>query len=229
MARHTAQHAEYYGGRIKALVELVGTLATSDPAIRSDIADGDFTGLHRRLAATIVGYGKQESCFNCRRSMRVSVYSADVLDGLLVLAMAQEVRRMMADDGLSFTAANQVYLPDLPVSQGILKRQTKCDYLGLVKQPEGLRGTGRWVLTTWAWQLLRGEAIPASVKYWEGHMIGRSDETVTLSDIFRKHTDLVAAAIERRRTPRTDYRSAVSAYHASDWCDYSGSVSGQLL
>jgi hypothetical protein len=217
------KNQEYHGGRIKGLVELVARLVAGNPRYAEDPAY-----LHARLRGQLDGYGKPESCYNCNRSMLVSVYTADILDGLLILAMAREVRRLQ-DEGLPFTEANQVYLPELPVTQGVLKRQTKCDYLGLIKQPKGLKGTGRWVLTEWAWNALRGGTIPRSAHYWEGRLIKRSEETTTLTEMFRTHTDLVEAAIARSKAPRSDYRAAVGLYSASDWSEYAGSVTDQLV
>jgi hypothetical protein len=220
MAKKTKQH-EYYGGRIKTLVETVAKLIEKNPTLASNLPH-----LHATLAANLEGYGKRDKCYNCKRSMKITVYTADLHDALLILAMAQEVRKNIENRNLfnNFTEANKVHIPTLNATQATLKRQTKCDYLGLIKQPANWRGTGYWCLTSWAWKALRGDEIPKSVKYWEGNLIGRSDETTTLAGMFSTHTCLVQSAIAKRKAVRADYRANYQDYKPSDWSGFGGYI-----
>lgn len=167
-------------------------------------------------------------CANCGMSMKIQVYTADLHDALLILAMAKVVKENLSK-GMGFTEANKVYMPTLGVTNATLKRQTKCDYLDLVKQPEELRNTGYWVLTAWAWKALRGEAIPKQAIYWRGQLKGRSEETTTLAQMFQTHKDLVERAIARRKQVRSDYRNEFVDYKPSEWVEVSGLQQGSLL
>lgn len=219
----TKKIQEHYGGRIKSLVEMVAELVARNPHLAEDK-----TLLHATIKANTDGYGVRETCFNCKRSMKITTYTADLLDGLLILAMAREVKNNLST-GIQFTEANKVHLPTLETTQGILKRNTKCDYLGLIKQPKNWRGSGYWVLTGWAWKALKGDEIPKSAKYWEGHMIGRSEEMTTLTEMFKTHGDIVDRAIRLRKHVRSDYRTNFKEYSPSDWSEFGGYVEQQEL
>lgn len=225
MKKRKEKHVEFYGGRIKPLVEAVAKLVAEHPDLGRQ---ENFGRLHASLASGIEGYGKPSVCFNCKRSMKITEYEADLHDALLILAMAKAVKENMKN-GLLFTEANKIHLPTLQASNATIKRQTKCDYLGLVKQPDNWRGSGHWVLTGWAWKALRGDPIPKSAKYWEGHMIGRSEETITLSEMFKKHRDLVERAIAKRSAIKADHRAQFNDYDPGEWSKYGGDVDGLRL
>ena len=214
---------EYYGGRIKNLVEMVVKTIQARPELVDNLPL-----LHACLTSNLEGYGKRDKCFNCKRSMKISVYTADLLDALLLLAMSKEVKKNLTK-GMAFTEANRVHLPTLKTTQGILKRSTKCDYLGFLKQPEKWRGSGYWLLTTWAWKALGGEKVPKSVNYWEGNLIGRSEEMTTLSDMFRLHGDLVKSQIAKRKAVRSDYRINFEDYKPNDWSELGGYVEPEMI
>lgn len=209
---------EYFGGRIKGLVELVAGFVANDPGLAKEL-----DRLHATVAASAEGYGKRDKCFNCKRSMKVTVYTADLHDALLLLAMARQVR-LQLHEGLSFTAANRVHIPTLRATHATLKRNTKCDYLGLIKQPEKIHGSGYWVVTSWGWAALRGDPIPKSAKYWEGHLLGRSTETTTLAQMFSTHRETVERAIIKSRQVRSDYRGDFIDYHPSEWSQFGGTI-----
>lgn len=215
----TLKQKEYYGGRIKGLVEGVAAMVAKDPSLATDLGR-----LHASLAASLEAYGKRDTCFNCRRSMKISVYTADLHDALLILAIGNAVRGNM-ERGANFTEANKVHLPTLQgITNATLKRQTKCDYLGFIKQPKEWRGSGYWLLTSWGWKALAGKTVPRSVKYWEGNLIGRSEELTTLAEMFRTHTELVAAALAKRAAVKADYRANFKDYNPSDWSQFSGFI-----
>lgn len=212
------KNIEYHPGRIKALVEMTAKMVVQNPSLANDLPL-----LHATLSANMEGYGKRDKCFNCKRSMKITLYEADLHDALLILAMARDVKHNITK-GIPFTDANKVHLPTLDASHATIKRNTKCDYLGLVKQPDHWRGTGYWLLTNWAWKALRGEPIPAKVKYWEGNLIGRSEDTTTLSGMFKKHRNLVEAAIAKRKAVKADHRARFQDYDPSEWSGFGGII-----
>jgi len=204
------EQTEYKEQKVKPLVQIVGGMVKKNPAIADN---NDY--LWANVCSVVPVLHDKTHCFNCGRSMKIMVYEADLLDALLILAMAKQVKENM--QRLPFTEANKVHLPTLQTTQGILKRQTKCDYLGLIKQSDNWRGSGYWALTSWAWKALRGEPIPAKAKYWEGEFLGRSDETTTLAKMFITHTEQVLRAIQKRNAIRTDHRAKFEAYDPNDW------------
>lgn len=212
MTQHKQE--EYYATKIRPIMQLTARLVKDHP----DMADNmDF--LWANLISNIPELRDRSKCGGCGRSMKISIYEADLLDALLILAMAKQVGKNLKEQAISFTEANKVHIPTLGETQGILKRQTKCDYLGLIKQPENWRGTGYWLLTSWAWKALRGEEIPRAVKYWEGNLLGRSEATTTLTKMFNNHRDIVERAVQKRKLVRVDYRAKFDDYRASDWAD----------
>ena len=205
---------EYQATKLRPIIQLVARLVQNHP----DMADNtDY--LWANLITSIPDLKDKSKCGACGRSMKVTIYEADLLDALLILAMAKEVRQNLKEDGISFTEANKVHIPTLGVSNATLKRQTKCDYLGLIKQPDNWRGSGYWLLTTWAWKALRGEEIPKAVKYWEGNLLGRSEATTTLTKMFKNHRDIVERAVAKKKAVKADYRVKFEDYDPSEWTE----------
>lgn len=213
MRKKHAQH-EYQATRVRPIVQIAMQLVKDDPHL---LNNPDL--LWSMLAYNIEDLKDKSICAGCGRSMKVSIYEADLHDALLILAMAKQVRRNL-DEGMAFTEANKVHIPTLGATQATLKRQTKCDYLGLIKQPENWRGTGFWLLTGWAWKALRGEQIPKAAKYWEGEFLGRSERQTTLAEMFGNHRDLVERAIAKRNAIKADYRAVFADYDPADWVDF---------
>lgn len=212
MKRKTEE--EYYPTKVRPLVQMVARMVQKNPALADN---PDLLWAHVQSSAE--EFKDPSKCEGCGRSMKVSIYEADLLDALLILKMAQSVRKAM-EEGKTFTEANKVHIPTLGATQGIFKRQTKCDYLGLIKQNENWRYTGYWCLTSWAWKALRGEEIPKAVKYWEGHILGRSKAKTTLGQMFHTHYMQVAQAIIKRSKIRSDYRSIFEDYDPNEWSGY---------
>jgi len=214
---------EYRGGRIKTLVEHVAKIVAKDPSLAENPER-----LHATLKAGNDKYGRREECFNCDRSMQITEYTAGIVEGLLILAMAREVREKQRN-GATFTEANLTHIPTLGTTDAIRHAITRASYLGIVAQPPKIRNSGHWVITSWGWKLLRGEPIPRSVKYWEGQLIGRSEETTTLSAMFQTHTDLIKRALEQRKKIRSDYRTEISAYSPAEWLEYREAITEGAL
>lgn len=217
------QEPQYHAGKFKPFMQIIARLVQRNPALADN---PDY--LMAQVITSVPELADKTKCANCGTSMRIVEYTADLHDALLILAMARKVDENL-NKGMTFTEANKVHMPTLAVSNTTSKRQTKCDYLGLVKQPEALRNTGYWVLTNWAWKALKGEPIPRSAYYWQGEMQGRSTETTTLSQMFKTHVDLVQNAIAHSKTVRADYRGQIGDYEPSQWVKYYGVKDGELF
>ena len=217
------KEVKYHPGKIRPIIQVVARLVKNNPCIADN---HDY--LMACLGKAVPEVTDRTKCANCGTSMKIVTYTADILDALLILAMARRVRKNQ-EDGMSFTEANKVHMPTLDVNNTVSKRQTKCNYLGLIKQSEALRNTGYWVLTNWAWKLLRGQEIPRSAYYWQGEMHGRSSETTTLSQMFKTHIELIEKAIAHSRTVRLDYRGEIGDYNPADWSKYYDIKDGELF
>lgn len=202
---------KYQATKLKAIIQLAARMVQDDPTMADNM---DY--LWACLVHKVPELADRSKCGSCGRSMKIIVYEADLLDGLLIYAMAKQVRESLRK-GIPFTEANKVHIPTLAASNATLKRQTKCDYLGFMKQQENWRGSGYWCLTSWAWKALRGEEVPLWVEYWEGHLIRRSEEKTTLGRMFRTHSDLIKRALEKRKTIKMDHRGEYSDYDPSEW------------
>lgn len=202
---------EYQATKIRPIVQIVAGLVKNNPKLADN-----FEYLWSQVQFSIPLLRDKTKCGGCDRSMKITIYEADLLDALLILAMARKVRENLRK-GFDFTESNRVHLPTLAATQGILKRQTKCDYLGLIKQQEDWKGSGYWVLTSWAWKALRGEEIPRAAKYWEGNLLGRSEEKTTLPRMFQTHTTIIQRALAKRQAVKTDHRELYGDYSPADW------------
>jgi len=205
---------QYQATKILPIIQITAHLVQNDPSIADDK-----DRLWASLCVSIPELRDKSKCTGCGRSMKATIYEADLHDALLILAMAREVKKNISK-GMTFTEANKVHIPTLKTTQATLKRQTKCDYLGLIKQSPNWSGTGYWLLTRWAWQALRGDPIHKAAKYWEGNLLGRSIAMTTLDEMFSKHKSLVESAIEKKRVIKADYRAKFEDYNRSDWSDF---------
>ena len=208
------QQPEYQANKIWPIIQLACRIVQNEPAILDDMPRFKST-----LAVSVPQLRDKSKCVGCERSMKITVYEADLHDALLLLAMAKAVKENIRR-GVKFTEANKVHLPTLNATNATIKRNTKCDYLGLVKQPKNWRGTGYWLLTRWAWKALRGEEIPKAVKYWEGQLLGRSEAKTTLSAMFNRHKELVQLAQAKKKAIKADYRAKFEDYDPSEWTDF---------
>lgn len=216
------QH-EYLPSKIRPIVQITARLVQQDPTLADDQ-----DRLWANVQASIPELKDKTKCI-CGQSLKISLYEADLHDALLIYAMAQVVRENIKK-GMTFTEANKVHIPTLQATQATLKRQTKCDYLGLIKQQPNWSGTGFWCLTRWAWQALRGDPIPKQAKYWEGHLLGRSKAQTTLGEMFENHKQLVILALAKRKAVKADYRARFEDYDRREWVDFAEAPDqGQLI
>ena len=226
-----SKKTEYYGGRIKPLVEAVARLVAKDPSLAENPER-----LHSMIAyygskgnEKAKGYHDPSSCFNCGRSMKIQVYTAGVGHAMLLLAMAQAVREEMRK-GIEFTKANRVHIDRLPIATSIKKQQSQAGYLGLIHQVADGKRSGYWLITKWGWAALRGESIPRAVKYWDKKLIARSQHTTTLSEMMQTHREKIEKQIRLGKAVKEmDHRSEIASYDPVEWAEYGGVVDQDLL
>ena len=215
---------DYHPGALRSLVEKVAKYAIEHrDQVEIMVRENDYSLLHTTIGANLPGYNDKSSCLNCGGSMEIAEYTAGLGEGLLLIAMANQVRHYVSK-GLPFTEANKTHIPTLPTTDAIRHAITRASYLGLVAQPEGIKNSGYWVITSWGWKALRGDQIPRSAKWWRGKLIGRSTETTALGEMFRTHTDLVKRALEQRKKVKADHTDAISKYSPSEWVQFGGYV-----
>lgn len=227
-----ASQAEYYGGRIKPLVEGVAKIVAKDPTLA---LPENFDRLHSLLAhigrenPKAAGYGDPKECFNCSRSMKIQVYTAGVGHALLLLAMAKAVREEQ-EKGVEFTKANRVHIDRMPIATSIKKQSSQLGYLGLIHQVADGSHSGYWLITAWGWKALRGEPIPRAVKYWDRKLIERSVHTTTLGAMMQTHREKVDRQVRLgKKVKGMDHRSEIAGYDPVEWAEYAGVIDENTL
>jgi hypothetical protein len=217
--------AEYYGGRIKGLVELTASIIAKDPSLATDL-----DRLHATIKASgLEGYGVRETCFNCSRSMKINKYTAGIGHALLLDAMAKAVREETRK-GIPFTEANRVHIDRLQISTSIKKQQSQAGYLGLIHQVAEGKRSGYWLITQWGWKALRGEQIPEWVKYWNGHLIERSEALTTFPRMMETHKEKIEQQLTLGKMVKTsDHRAAMMEYDPVQWAEYEGTIDQKHL
>lgn len=159
----------------------------------------------------------KEVCSHCGASMVQYIYELDVLNVILLTAMACEVRRRMEEYKMDFTLANQVHVPTLPVSHGTKCRTTQSAKLGLIVKMQGKGSRGVWAITKRGFAALRGEPVPAQVKVFRNQIVDRMDKLITLDEAKRLHIEKVNACITAGRDPKRDHRKDLEGYNSSDF------------
>jgi len=208
---------EYHKGKIGAMAHVI-----------ADIYKLDEGHLRATLAANFPELKDKTKCANCGANMEVKRYTASTLTAVLLLKIAQQVKHNLTKTD-NFTEANKVHVPTMPASDGIRHQVTIASYLGLVHQPKEWSGSGYWLITTWGWKALRGETVPKYVSYFRGELTNRSEEQVTLSEMYETHKDKVESAIARRKKVQADYRADVSDYDPREWYEVESYAKGKLI
>jgi hypothetical protein len=167
---------------------------------------------------------ENHKCPTCGHITKTWEYRFDIIDALLLLAMAQEVKRRVEKTTFlgqckDFTAANQVHVPTLEGSLAMKCRTTQMSKLGLVAKlkVEKKHRPGIWVITDRGWSALRGEPVPAAVTVREGEIYERIDERITLSEAFKVHREAAENAARRNRPLTRDYRNEIVGWVPEEW------------
>ncbi len=212
-----SQKVDYHQGKIGSFVKVIVGLIKKNPQMIDDI---DYLKAH--LVQVFPELKDKAKCPNCEASMKEYIYVLDCWDALLLLEMAKQVREKTRKD-ISFTIANQVRVPELPTSHSVKCRTTQSAKLGLItqlKNKEGKRVSGVWVITKRGFEALKGEPVPKMVKVWRKRIEERFEETVTLDEALKSHTKYVQQIIKKGRNPVEDHRQTVEEYDSSEWFDF---------
>jgi len=164
---------------------------------------------------------QDEKCPNCDAHMKETIRTFGYYNALLMLEMANVVRRRVRD-GVPFTKANRVHVVQEPNLSDTAKHQTTvCRYLGLiakVKNEEGKHDTGMWLITKRGWAALRGEPIPSTVSTFRNEITKHHEATTTIGEALRARKDSfvfhLCVAVER--------------YNEKEWYEFGDNVEGAL-
>lgn len=209
---------DYHEGKIGSFVKMIAAIIKKNPL---SLDNHDY--LMSCVRANIPEITNREKCPNCEAPMKEFIFSFDAWDALLLIGMAKAVKYARQVKGLEFNAANQVRIPELPVSHAVRCRTTQSSKLGLitaVKTASGRRVPGTWLITRRGWQALRGDPVPWRVKVWRNRIIERPEETITINQALKSHTDYVERTIAKGRKPREDQREAVRSFNPQEWYDF---------
>ena len=199
--------------------------------------------LMANLSVNIPGFDDKSTCLNCGASMAEYIFELDVLDSLLLIAMAKEVREKMLkpqntqfkDDHsvTTFTEANQVKVQSLGgISYAMKSRTTRCSKLGLIakyRDKTGRQVPGTWVVTARGWSALRGESVPQAVKVFRGKILERTDDLTTIGALFATYRGTVNERIKKNKLPKADHREETLGYNATEWVQVAGMHEGDII
>lgn len=222
----------YHPTKIKPLIQLIARIIKENP----DYVD-DPERIQVELNARVPGFSKKEKCINCGASMSEYVFEFDVLDALLLIAMAKTVKYRSEDcdpeERVPFTEANKLKIQELPyISYATKSRTTQCSKLGLIAKYRGKNGhqvPGTWVITKRGFQALRGEAVPKAVRVFRGQILERNDEVVTINQIFSGYHSKVMDQMRKGKKPKVDHREDMRRYDEQEWYHIAGMHDGELI
>lgn len=163
---------------------------------------------------------KPKRCPHCGASMATYTFRFDILDALLLLEMAAEVKKRLAQ-GAIFTVANQIHVPSIEGSHAIKCRTTQCSKLGLiakVKNFENHHVGGTWCITKRGFDALKGLPVPAEVKCYRGVIEERPTKVTTLAEAQKINAHLAFQAKVRRKTPLQDAR--LVSWNPIEWVTF---------
>lgn len=212
-----SQKVEYHSGKIGAFVQVIVGLIKKNPMMIDDIKF-----LKAGLVMAFPELRDRSICPNCEASMKEYIYILDAWDALLLLEMAKQVRHKRRK-GIDFTLANQVRVPELPTSHAVKCRTTQSAKLGLIaqlKNKEGKRVSGVWVITKRGFEALKGTPVPRKVKVWRKKIEERFEETITIEQALKSHTEYVQQTIRKGKNPKEDHREVVKEYNATEWFEF---------
>ena len=217
------KNTDYERGLLPKIVGVMAEIFKADEAYVKAVLVSNFPELKDRSV-----------CANCGASMKSYVYTVDCIDALLVFYMAKIVRERIAT-GLDFTEANQIHLASMLKDAGytIISHQTITSKHGLIAKVRNEDGTHDkakgWLITKRGWAFLRGERIPAKVKVWRNKIIEQFEETITISEAFRTHTEAVQEAVKAKKNVKNDYTSDIESYSPSEWYSFGETQQGRIL
>lgn len=213
----------YQGGKLILIIKVLIRMIMKEPEITKNL---DY--LMATLESNVPELKNKKECINCGRSMEHYLVKADILNGVLLKRCAEKVRENIRK-GIPFTEANMILVTELDTSNAVIRRASQLKFLNLIQQPKNKQRTGYYVITNWGWKLLGGGEVPKSVTMFNGKIVSRSEDTITLEQMFKQHRLKISEAVARRRKVRNDYRADVSDYDPTEWTEYVGIQKGELF
>lgn len=164
----------------------------------------------------------KEKCPNCGASMKKYVFTFDVLDALLLQAMAQKVQNNLSK-GMGFHEANMVRIHDLQGTYASKSRTTQMRILGLIQKVKhnGKHVPGTWLITRRGWNALKGDPVP---KYAGSF---RNEKMAELPPEYADVTTTIKEAFADNK--KAEYQSAIDDYDPHVWYDVVALQEGNLL
>lgn len=216
----------YHETKLKPLVKIIAGIVQRNPSIADD---PDY--LMATISSNIPNFLDKTKCINCGASMAEYLYPVTIFEALLLYSMAQKVREKV-DKGVAFTEANVTHVPSLDNASYTVKSRTGfASKLGIIAKhkKDGKHVSGQWAITTRGWQALRGMPIPKEVKVFRAQILERTEETITLAEVFRKHTDRVIGLLARKKVVKKDWRSEYEQYEPNEWVHIAGMHEGDII
>ena len=213
---------EYAKGKIGPMVSCLSKQYGFDPYEAAELLKREFPELNDK-----------SKCANCKASMNMYVFHLDILNALLVYKMGKIIREKI-NRGIVFEEANRVHVQsEVSASYAVKSRTTYCAKLGLiakVKNGAGEHDRRRgWLITSRGWAFLRGEAVPEHVTVFRNEIEERTDELITMGDVFRLYAHNTEKNIARGKYLKENHVREISEYDRADWVDFAGPQQGKLL
>lgn len=217
----------YHPTKIKPLVGIIAKLVKEDPELVND-ADAFMAELGRRIPKL----HDKTKCVNCGASMAQYIFNFDILDALLLLAMARKLRMNMGL-GMTFTESNKMRVQQLEgITYATKSRTTQCSKLGLIAKLQGKDGKqvpGTWVITKRGFAALGGHPVPKAVQVFRGNIIERPDDLTTIGEVFKLYSWKIKSMINKGKTPKVDLRPDFASYDQNEWVHIAGMHQGELF
>lgn len=182
------------------------------------------------IAANIPNFWRREHCINCGAGMQEYIREIDVFVCLLLLSMAKIVRERAEE--MPFTEANKVHVSaesDIPHSQKC--QTTNASKLGLIAKVlvNGKHKGSQWAITTRGWEALRGGRVPKEVRVFRNKILERTEQTVTLGEVFAAYHARASERAARGRALKDDQRDNFKDYDPNEWVHIAGINQGELF
>lgn len=186
--------------------------------------------LKATIAANIPGFWDKQHCINCGAGMGEYIRELDIFVALLLLNMAKNVRDRTIE-GMPFTMANaiKVSASNIPHSQKC--QTTNASKLGLIaKHLKGKKHhNSEWVITKRGWEALQGKPVPKEVRVFRNQILERTEEKVTLAQVFAQYREKVQALEKKGKVVKDDQSGEVEAYDHFEWFHVAGMNEGTLF
>ena len=216
---------QYAQGNLMKFIGAVQTIMKTDPTASSEF-------IYTQLCQWYPELKERERCPNCSGSMQMYTFKFDVLDALLLVAMAKVVGERM-EQGWEFTEANKVHVQKMDhVTYAVRSRTSQCRQLGLVAKvlnEAGKQIGGTWAITRRGWSALRGEAIPSEVVSFQNKIVSRGEGETTISETFRNHREEMMESRLRGKTNKNDYSHTIDQFSEINWVHYAELAEGKIL